>query len=124
MADGAGCSRALILGASVFSLVTGFADVGLAQTAPSQAADRAAERQKPRQAKRKPAKPQVTAATGPVLDARAQAGTPQVQSLDTITVTASKTEERAIDALAPVSLVTLDQIQGLQPKRLSDLFYN
>ena len=46
-----------------------------------------------------------------------------VQSLDTITVAASKTEERAIDALAPVSVVTLEQIQGLQPNRLSDIFY-
>ena len=35
-----------------------------------------------------------------------------------------KTEERAIDALAPVSVVTLEQIQGLQPNRLSDIFYN
>ncbi|TKW77395.1 MAG: TonB-dependent hemoglobin/transferrin/lactoferrin family receptor, partial [Bradyrhizobium icense] len=32
--------------------------------------------------------------------------------------------ERAIDALAPVSVVTLEQIQGLQPKRLADIFYN
>ena len=46
------------------------------------------------------------------------------ESLDTITVAASKTEERAIDALAPVSVVTLEQIQGLQPKRLADIFYN
>ena len=42
-----------------------------------------------------------------------------VQSLDTITIAATKTEERAIDALAPVSVVTLEQIQGLQPNRLS-----
>ena len=46
-----------------------------------------------------------------------------VQSLDTITVAASKTEERAIDALAPVSVVTLEQIQGLQPNRLSGILY-
>jgi len=100
--------------------MSGFSDVSLAQTAP---ADRAAERQKPQQAKRKPAKPQLAAAV-PVMDARAQAGTGSVQSLDTITITASKTEERAIDALAPVSVVTLEQIQGLQPRRLSDIFYN
>lgn len=31
---------------------------------------------------------------------------------------------RAIDALAPVSVVTLEKIQGLQPNRLSDIFYN
>jgi hemoglobin/transferrin/lactoferrin receptor protein len=59
-----------------------------------------------------------------VLIARAQIGGTPVQSLDTITVAASKTEERAIDALAPVSVVTLEQIQGLQPKRLADIFYN
>src|SRR4051812_39382426 len=123
MADGAGCSRALILGVSVVSLMSGFSEVSLAQAAPAEAVDRAAERQKPRQAKRKPAKPQVTAAA-PVMNARAQAGTGSVQSLDTITVTASKTEERAIDALAPVIVVTLEQIHGLQPKRLSEIFYN
>jgi len=50
-----------------------------------------------------------------VLNARAQIGAVPVQSLDTITAVASKTEERAIDALAPVSSVTLEQIQGLQP---------
>src|SRR5215207_8237359 len=58
------------------------------------------------------------------MNARAQIGSAPVQSLDTITVAASKTEERAIDALAPVSVVTLEQIQGLQPNRLSDIFYN
>lgn len=54
----------------------------------------------------------------------AQIGRAPVQSLDTITVAASKTEERAIDALAPVSSVSMEQIQGLQPNRLSDVFYN
>ena len=54
-----------------------------------------------------------------MLNAHAQVGATPVQSLDTITVAASKTEERAIDALAPVSVVTLEQIQGLQPNRLS-----
>jgi hemoglobin/transferrin/lactoferrin receptor protein len=44
-----------------------------------------------------------------------------VQSLDTITVAASKTEEKAIDALAPVSVVTLEQIQGLQPNAVGHL---
>ena len=58
------------------------------------------------------------------MNARAQIGGAPVQSLDTLTITASKTEERAIDALAPVSVVTLEQIQGLQPNRLSDIFYN
>ncbi|WKA32142.1 TonB-dependent hemoglobin/transferrin/lactoferrin family receptor [Bradyrhizobium roseum] len=58
------------------------------------------------------------------MNARAQIGRAPVQSLDTITVAASKTEERAIDALAPVSSVSMEQIQGLQPNRLSDVFYN
>ncbi|HET9584625.1 MAG TPA: TonB-dependent hemoglobin/transferrin/lactoferrin family receptor [Bradyrhizobium sp.] len=58
------------------------------------------------------------------MNARAQIGAAPVQSLDTLTITASKTQERAIDALAPVSVVTLEQIQGLQPNRLSDIFYN
>ena len=47
-----------------------------------------------------------------------------MQSLDTITVAASKTEERAIDALAPVSVVTLEQIQGRQASTVGDLLYN
>ena len=58
------------------------------------------------------------------MNAMAQIGRAPVQSLDTITVAASKTEERAIDALAPVSSVSMEQIQGLQPNRLSDIFYN
>ncbi len=58
------------------------------------------------------------------MNARAQIGAVPVQSLDTITVAASKTEERAIDALAPVSAVTLEQIQGRQPNRLRTIFYN
>src|SRR6185312_4689645 len=70
------------------------------------------------------AKPQNAQAAAPVMNARAQIGAGPVQSLDTITVAASKTEERAIDALAPVSAVSMEQIQGLQPNRLSDIFYN
>jgi hemoglobin/transferrin/lactoferrin receptor protein len=45
-------------------------------------------------------------------------------ALDTITVAASRTEERAIDALAPVSVITLDTINTVNAKRLSDIFYN
>ena len=122
MADGARCSRALILGASMISSALFFSDAGLAQTADT--VGLSSERQKEKQAKRKSAKPQPVQAAAPVLTAYAQIGGTPVQSLDTITVAASKTEERAIDALAPVSIVTLDQIQGLQPKRLSDIFYN
>ncbi len=124
MADGARCSRALILGASMISSALVFSDAGLAQTVDSEVAGRSSERQKEKQAKRKPAKPQQEQAATPVQTAYAQIGGTPVQSLDTITVAASKTEERAIDALAPVSVVTLDQIQGLQPKRLADIFYN
>ncbi len=117
MADGARYPRALFLGASVVSFALLMGDAAVAQTADTQETGRPSERKK--QAKRKPAKPQAEQqAAAPVLNAYAQIGRAPVQSLDTITVAASKTEERAIDALAPVSVVTLEQIQGLQPNRL------
>jgi hemoglobin/transferrin/lactoferrin receptor protein len=123
MADGARLSRAFFLGASVFSLAVLIGDTGYAQTADTGLAGQSSQQKK--QAKRKPAKPQQDAqAAAPVMNARAQIGGTPVQSLDTITVAASKTEERAIDALAPVSVITLEKIQGLQPNRLSDIFYN
>ncbi|MFK4642206.1 outer membrane receptor protein involved in Fe transport [Bradyrhizobium ottawaense] len=123
MADGARYSRALILGASVISFAAMTTESGLAQTAEPQAERASTER--PKQAKRKPAKPLVAQQAAPeVLNARAQAGgTAPVQTLDTITVAATKTKERAIDALAPVSSISLDQIQGIQPNRLSGIFY-
>ncbi|MBR0949613.1 TonB-dependent hemoglobin/transferrin/lactoferrin family receptor [Bradyrhizobium canariense] len=123
MADGARYSRALILGASVVSIAAVTTGSSLAQTAQPQVESASSER--PKQAKRKPAKPQVAQQAAPdVMNARAQAGgTAPVQTLDTITVAATKTPERAIDALAPVSSVSLDKIQGLQPNRLSDVFY-
>jgi hemoglobin/transferrin/lactoferrin receptor protein len=115
--------RVLLLGASVMSFALLMGDTALTQTADAQEAVRPSERKK--QAKRKPVKPQAEQqAAAPVLNAYAQIGRAPVQSLDTITVAASKTEERAIDALAPVSIVTLEKIQGLQPNRLSDIFYN
>ena len=123
MADGARYPRALFLGASVvsFALLTG--NAAYAQSADTQETTRPSERKK--QAKRKPAKPQQEQqAASPVLNARAQIGSTPVQSLDTITVAASKTEERAIDALAPVSVVTLEQIQGRQATTLGGLLYN
>jgi hemoglobin/transferrin/lactoferrin receptor protein len=120
MADGARRSRALIL-CAVFSTALGSSGFGFAQIADAETIGQP----KQKQSKRKPAKPQdAQAAAAPVLNARAQIGAAPVQSLDTITVAASKTEERAVDALAPVSVVTLEQIQGLQPKRLADIFYN
>ncbi|MEY9879573.1 TonB-dependent hemoglobin/transferrin/lactoferrin family receptor [Bradyrhizobium sp. USDA 329] len=123
MAGEARYSRALILGASVASIAALVTESSLAQTASPQAESAASER--PKQAKRKPAKPQVAQpATPAVMNAHAQVGgTAPVQTLDTITVAATKTPERAIDALAPVSSISLDKIQGLQPNRLSDIFY-
>lgn len=121
MAFGARHSRALFVGASAFSLALTFSTSAMTQTAGT-GADRATAQGK--QAKRRPAQAQPQAPSAAAMNANAQAGTAAVQSLDTITVAASKTEEKAIDALAPVSVVTLEQIQGLQPNRLSDIFYN
>ncbi|WP_456840935.1 TonB-dependent hemoglobin/transferrin/lactoferrin family receptor [Bradyrhizobium sp. USDA 4486] len=123
MADGARYSRALILGASVVSMAAVVTESSLAQAAPPQAENASSER--PKQVRRKPPKPQVAQQTTPeALNARAQAGgSAPVQVLDTITVAATKTKERAIEALAPVSSISLDQIQGLQPNRLSNIFY-
>jgi hemoglobin/transferrin/lactoferrin receptor protein len=123
MAFGAWHSRALVLGASAFSFALISSTAAFAQTAEPEAVARASEK-KQKQSKRRPATPQQEAQAAPVMNARAQIGAAPVQSLDTLTITASKTQERAIDALAPVSVVTLDQIQGLQPNRLSDIFYN
>ena len=111
----------MIFGVSVLSSTLGFAECGLAQIATPDGATSAAE--KPKQIKRK--KPKTAAAQAlpaNIETAYAQIGGAVVQSLDTITVTATKTEERAIDSLAPVSVVTLEQIQGLQPNRLTDIF--
>lgn len=126
MADGARRSRALILGASIFSLAAGLPNAGFAQTAAADGATRSTDRQKQsqKQAKRQPKPQNVQAAPAPFLTAYAQIGGTPVQSLDTITVAASKTEERAIDALAPVSVVTLEQIQGRQASTVGDLLYN
>ena len=122
MADGARYSRALILGASVVSIAAMMTESGLAQTASPQAENASSER--PKQAGRKPPKPQMAQqATPEALNARAQSGAAPMQTLDTITVAATKTKERAIDSLAPVSSVSLEQIQGLQPNRLSDVLY-
>jgi len=123
MAFGAWHSRALVLGASAFSFALISSTAAFAQTAEPEAVARASEK-KQKQSKRRPATPQQEDQAAPVMNARAQIGAAPVQSLDTLTITASKTQERAIDALAPVSVVTLDQIQGLQPNRLSDIFYN
>jgi hemoglobin/transferrin/lactoferrin receptor protein len=122
MAFGVRHSRALVLGASAFSFAMMSSSAAFTQALEAEAVTRPAEQKKQKQAKRQQAKPQQdTQATA--MNARAQIGAAPVQSLDTITVAASKTEERAIDALAPVSVVTLEQIQGLQPNRLSGILY-
>ncbi len=55
-----------------------------------------------------------------VLSAQAQ----NAMVLDSITVTATKTEEKVVDSLAPVSAVDRATIQMIDPKRLNELFYN
>ena len=124
MAFGVRHSRALVLGASALSFALMSSGAAFTQALEAEAVTRAPEQKKQKQAKRQQAKPQQdTQATAAAMNARAQASSTAVQSLDTITVAASKTEERAIDALAPVSVVTLEQIQGLQPNRLSGILY-
>ncbi|MPZ58214.1 MAG: TonB-dependent hemoglobin/transferrin/lactoferrin family receptor [Rhizobiales bacterium] len=45
------------------------------------------------------------------------------QVLDPITVLGTKTEEKAIDTLAPVSTVREEQMQQIMPTRTSDIFF-
>jgi hemoglobin/transferrin/lactoferrin receptor protein len=124
MAFGVRHSRALVLGASAFSFALMSSSAAFTQALEAETVTRTSKQKKQKQAKRQQAKPQqAQQAPAPVMNARAQIGAAPVQSLDTITAVATKTEERAIDALAPVSVVTLEQIQGLQPNRLSDILY-
>ena len=46
-----------------------------------------------------------------------------VQVLDAVTVVSSKTEERASDALAPVSVIDSETLSTRMPSRISDLLY-
>jgi hemoglobin/transferrin/lactoferrin receptor protein len=117
-------SRAFLLGVSVGSMA-----VVAGEAAWAQGAD-AGQRQKPvQQAKKRPASTpsqsagRTAALPAAVANANAQSAR-STQPLDEITVSASKTEERAIDALAPASVVTQQQIALQQPSRLSQLFYN
>ena len=99
MAFGVRHSRALVLGASAFSFALMSSSAAFTQALEAEAVTRPAEQKKQKQAKRQQAKPEQSAqAAAPVMNARAQIGAGPVQSLDTITVAASKTEERAIDA--------------------------
>lgn len=120
MALGGMTTRALLLGVSIVSLGALVSETALAQ-AVAQAGG--VQPQKPKPAKKKRAAAKPAAVPAQVANANAQASR-SGQSLDEITVTASKTQERAIDALAPVSVVTQEQIQLQQPNRLSQLFYN
>lgn len=56
--------------------------------------------------------------------AYAQVGQPIEAPLDAITVAATKTRERTIDALAGVSKITTGEIEQLAPSRTSDIFFS
>lgn len=118
MAFGGRMARALCMGASIGTIGAMVAQDAVAQVAAPQV--ETAQPRKPPAKKKRAARPVVPAQ---VADAHAQAPS-HGQSLDEITVTASKSEERAIDALAPTSVVSLSQIQLQQPSRLNQLFYN
>ncbi|NEW88557.1 TonB-dependent hemoglobin/transferrin/lactoferrin family receptor [Rhodopseudomonas sp. WA056] len=105
---------ALLLSVSVVALATAPA---LAQTAGGASSTSQAQVKRDRAARAtQPAAP----AANP-RDAYAQASG-STQSLDAITVVGTKNEERAIDALAPASAITLQQIQQFPPNRLQDVF--
>jgi hemoglobin/transferrin/lactoferrin receptor protein len=112
-----GC--ALFLSVSLVALAVG------AGTAPGQAqtVDPAVQAAKPKPVKRKRSTAPMAEVPLPrnVANANAQVGQPIYQSLDEITVGATKIQERAIDALAPVSVMTLEQIQGRNATRVGDL---
>jgi hemoglobin/transferrin/lactoferrin receptor protein len=63
----------------------------------------------------------VTAGALFAADRTAQAQTPYW--LDAITVLATKTQERMIDALAAISTVRRDQLQQVQPGKVSEIFF-
>ncbi len=118
----AGRSCALKMGVSVVAMSLAATGIASAQQAPGTAPSaRSIELPNPTKRKRAAVWQQAAIETA-ALNARAQIGSQTFVPLDMITVTATKTEERAIDALAPVSVVTLEQIQGLQPGRISDIF--
>jgi hemoglobin/transferrin/lactoferrin receptor protein len=76
-----------------------------------------------RRAKRATSLAIILSASG-ALGAQSAMAQSQPVVLDTITVVSSKSGEKAIDALAPVSVITQDTVQSVQPTRMSDLFYN
>ena len=106
-------SRACALFVSVSVAALGAGSVTYAQTVdPAPVA-------KPKQSKKKRAV-QTNAPSPQALDARAQAA--PSSTLDEISVTATKTEERAIDALAGVSRINQNDINQIGPSRTSDIF--
>ncbi len=123
MVSGARRIRVLMVGVSFVALALS-GPVALAQQASSTDTTGDVSQRQPDRRQSARQKPAVSQAerNAEVMNARAQAGPTEVQSLDTITVAATKTEERAIDALAPVSVVTLEQIRSVQPNRISDVF--
>ena len=124
MAGSAKQARARLLSAACFVAFCGYSDFGLAQTlVPAVEKPKAEKPTKP--SARRAAKPQANRAVDPkVANAWAAVPTPTNVTLDTITIVASKTSERAVDALAPVSIVTLGEIQSRQPSKLADVLYN
>jgi hemoglobin/transferrin/lactoferrin receptor protein len=129
MASGARSAHALVWGMSAVALCLGGISESAAQArqpAAAEASAAAGQDASERSTKRNKKRQQQTVAQAEqVRNANAQAGGQTYsQPLDTITIAATKTEERAVDALAPVSIVTLEQIQGIQPNRVSDIFYN
>ncbi|UYO46469.1 TonB-dependent hemoglobin/transferrin/lactoferrin family receptor [Rhodopseudomonas palustris] len=106
---------ALLLSVSVVALTNAPAS---AQTATSSSSS-SAQTQVKRDRAARTAQPAAPAADLRNANAQAAAST---QSLDAITVVATKNEEKAIDALAPASAITLQQIQQFPPSRLQDVF--
>lgn len=125
MSSRTGGARALLWGVSVVALTFGYVVAVQAQSAsPQIESGQQAQQDKQKKRKKNAKRQNQQAPKDAALNANAQATPPArggAQTLDTITVAATKTEERAIDALAPVSVITQDQIQTQQPRRLGEI---
>ena len=122
MAFGAWHSRALVLGASAFSLA-----LMSSSAAFTQALNRRPSRVRPRKSRsnRNASPPRRNRKRRRARDERAGADRRRAGAIARYDNGGGlKTEERAIDALAPVSVVTLEQIQGRQASTLGGLLYN
>jgi len=53
-----------------------------------------------------------------------QTAAPSGQQQDPVLLENVQTQQAAIDVLAPISVITLENINRIDPKRLSDIFYN